>query len=206
MSERQFRLTRRRLFGGIVSVAAASAASGAGTMAYFTDTETSSDNTISAGTLKLDFDGSGTFEFNTALAPTQTTEESVTLIKNGSVNGSLDVDVSYKESDGDNNDPEEDVTADQVAENLEVVTLEYGGDTLLTEDQNLSGTPTLYDLENNEHGANESTQNDLINLDDPGTGGKVFTVGFRLKDVGNEFQSDGVSITFDFYLNQNDRQ
>ncbi|MCU4801481.1 CalY family protein [Halobacteria archaeon HArc-gm2] len=197
-----YQITRRHLLGGLATVAGASAASGAGTMAYFSDTETSSDNTISAGTLELDFDSNGTFAFNTALAPTQTTEESVTLVKGGSITGSLDVDVSYSESDGNNND--EDVSAQDVAESLEVETLDYGGD-IRDQIDSSADPPTLHDLANNEHGADESTPNDLINLADPGSG-TPFTVGLRLKDVGNEFQSDGVSITFDFYLNQNDGQ
>lgn len=195
-------ITRRRLLSATVTTGAAGAATGVGTMAYFTDQETSSDNTIEAGTIELGFDGSGTFAFDTALAPTQTTEESVTLVSSGSIEGSLDIDVSYSESDGPDNDT--DVSGEDVAKNLEVVTLDYGGDVRdqITSD---SSPPTLHDLANNEHGADESTRNDLINLADPG-GGTSFTVGLRLEDVGDDYQSDGVAITFEFHLNQHDDQ
>jgi len=45
-------LNRRRVLGGLVTIGAAGAAAGAGTFAYFSDTETS-ENTINAGTLDL---------------------------------------------------------------------------------------------------------------------------------------------------------
>jgi len=171
-------------------------------MAYFSDTESSSGNTVQAGTLALDFDSSGSFAFSTVLAPTKTTTDSVTLVSNGSLAGSLDVDVSYTESDGSDNG--QDVTAQQLAENLEVQRLEYGGADVTGQ---ISGgsPPTLHELATNDHGSGETTQNDLINLADPGSG-TVFTVGFRLKDVGNDFQGDGIDITFEFNLNQDDTQ
>lgn len=49
-----FDLTRRRLLGGITATGAAAAATGAGTFAYFRDTETSTGNTVQAGTMSLD--------------------------------------------------------------------------------------------------------------------------------------------------------
>ncbi|MFB6135686.1 MAG: TasA family protein [Halobacteriaceae archaeon] len=53
-------LSRRKVLGGLTTIGVASAATGAGTMAYFSDTETSSDNTVAAGTLDLEISGSGT--------------------------------------------------------------------------------------------------------------------------------------------------
>lgn len=46
-------LNRRRVLGGIATVGAASAAVGAGTFAYFTDSVESQDNTIETGTISL---------------------------------------------------------------------------------------------------------------------------------------------------------
>ncbi|GCF14650.1 hypothetical protein Harman_25850 [Haloarcula mannanilytica] len=56
MSDNNIELTRRRVLGGIATVGAASAAVGAGTFAAFSDTEESTGNTISAGTLDLESD------------------------------------------------------------------------------------------------------------------------------------------------------
>lgn len=195
-------LTRRRLLGGLVTVGAAGAGAGAGTMALFSDEETSTGNTIQAGTLTLDFASSGTFSFSTSLAPTETTGDSLTLVNGGSLGGSLDVDVSYTESDGSPNDT--DMSGDAVAQNLKVETLTYGG-TDLTAQLPGTGPWTLYDLANNAHGASESTQNDLINLADP-AGGTEFSIELRLGNVGNDFQADGIAIDFTFHLNQTDDQ
>mgnify|MGYP000265355269 CR=1 FL=1 len=203
MPESEHELTRRRLLGGLVAIGATGAAAGAGTMAFFTESETSGNNAITSGTLTLGFGSGGTFSFNTGLVPTESTTGSVTLQSGGSVTGSLDVDVDYSESDSGSNS--QNVTAQQVAENLEVQTLTYGGTDLTGQISTSNSPPTLHDLATNPHGAGETTQNDLINLSDPGTG-TDFIVELRLKNVGSEFQSDGIAITFDFHLNQNDSQ
>ena len=201
MSDRTIEVTRRRLLGGIIAIGGASAATGAGTMAYFSDTD-SSENRIEAGTLTLGFGGAGSFSFSTSLAPTETTQDSVTLENGGSVSGSVDVNVSYTESDASGGSAP-DKTAQEVAENLEVVTLTYGGSDISGQINTSNSPPTLHDLANNLHGASESTQNDLINLADPGTG-TDFELGLRLKNVSDDYQADGVSVTVTFYLNQND--
>lgn len=92
-------LTRRRVLGGIATVGAASAAAGAGTMAYFSDTETSSGNTLSAGTLNLDPEGSsgGSFDMTVSgLAPNDSGQQVGYLdLKNtGSVDGTLDYEIT----------------------------------------------------------------------------------------------------------------
>lgn len=202
MTDEAITLSRRRVLGGLATIGGASAAAGAGTVAYFSDSESSSGNTVQAGTLELGFDGTNSFSFSAALAPTQSTIDRVTLVNDGSISGSLDVDVSYSESDGASNDT--DVTADQVAQNLNVLTLDYD-DTSLLGGQNLPSDPTLYELAHNDQ-AEPGTNNDLVNLADPTSNGTDFTVELELADVGNDFQSDGVAITFDFDLNQTDGQ
>ncbi len=202
MTDRTVKLTRRRLLGGIVAIGGASAATGAGTMAYFSTTAQSTNNEVTAGTLELDFGGTGTFSFSTSLAPTISTQDSVTLVNAGTLSGSVDVDVDYSESDA-SSAPSPDMTAQEVAENLEVTTLEYGGADLTWQIDTSNSPPTLHDLANNLHDGSETTQNDLINLADPG-GGTDFTVEFRLKNVSDDYQGDGVEVTFTFHLNQND--
>lgn len=198
MGERIVRLTRRRLLGGFVILGSASGAIGAGTMAYFSDSEESAGNIVQAGTLNLGFDGSETFELSTALAPTQTTDDDITLVNNGSVSGSLAVDVTY--GPNESTESSEDVSVDDVAENLEVRRLEYvnGNDRL--EPANLEN-PTLREL--SEHAeSTDSRDHDLEGLPDPGSDGSVFLIELYLRDVGDEYQGMGVSIEFEFTLTQ----
>ncbi|WP_339104965.1 TasA family protein [Haloterrigena salinisoli] len=54
MSDNTFDISRRKVLGSIGLIGAGSAAAGAGTMAYFSDTEESTGNTVSAGTLDLE--------------------------------------------------------------------------------------------------------------------------------------------------------
>lgn len=51
------RLTRRRLLGGVTTIGVASAGVGVGTMAYWSDSGSSADNEISAGTFELTISG-----------------------------------------------------------------------------------------------------------------------------------------------------
>jgi len=174
-------------------------------MAAFSDSESSSGNSIQAGTLNLDFDGSTSFSFSGTLKPKGTTSDSVTLVSDGSLDGSLDVDVSYTEADSNKG---KEGNAQAFAERLEVESLTYGEKDIRDQIDSES-TPTLHELANNEQTDGESTGNDLINLDDPGDpsdGGTKFFIKFRLKDVKNKYQGDGVSVTFHFHLNQNDSQ
>ena len=201
MSDTSIHLTRRRLLGGIIAIGGGSAAAGAGTMAYFSDTETSA-NQIQAGTLVLSLGGTGSFSFSTSLAPTSSTQDSVTLVNDGSVTGSVDVDVDYSENDASGGSAP-DMAAQEVASNLEVTTLDYGGTDLTGQIVTSNSPPTLDDLANNRHDGTETTQNDLIDLADPGAGTQL-TVGFRLKNVSDDYQADGVDVTFTFHLNQND--
>lgn len=57
--DRRFKLSRRRLLGGLASVGAASTAAGAGTFAYFQDSETSSGNSVTAGYVNLKLHNGG---------------------------------------------------------------------------------------------------------------------------------------------------
>lgn len=196
-------VTRRQLLGGLVTVGAGSAAAGAGTAAYFSDTEASSTNQVSAGTLNLGFGTSASFDFNTSLAPTESTVGQVELVRSGTLSGSLDVDVDYAENDASGN--KKDMTAAAVAQRLEVTTLEYGGTDVRSQISTSNSPPTLYDLATNAHGTDETTQNDLIDLGDPGNG-TDFTLELRLQDVKNKYQDDGIDVTVTFHLNQNDSQ
>jgi len=195
------RLTRRRVLGGLVTVGTASAAAGAGTAAYFTDTEASAANQVSTGTLTVGFGGTAAFDFSASLAPGEITQGTVTLVNAGSIPGSLDVDFEYANSDARNNSKK---TAREVAERLDVTTLAYGGTDRLGQITDGS-PPTLHDLATNDLSGGETTANDLTDLPDPADG-TDFTVGFELQNVGYQFKKEGVAITVTFHLNQHDSQ
>jgi predicted ribosomally synthesized peptide with SipW-like signal peptide len=84
--------------GGLGTIGIASAAAGAGTVAYFSDTETSSNNSVTAGTLDLTAEGSSGGSFNMAvdgLAPGETKELGYVQVRNsGSVDGYLDINIT----------------------------------------------------------------------------------------------------------------
>jgi len=206
MSEKTgIEVNRRRVLGGLVTIGAAGAAAGAGTFALFSDTGTSNDNTVQAGTLDLSFSSGGSFSLSTTLAPQESTSGSVTLVRSGTIAGSVDVDVSYTENS--TTSPSSDPTASDIASDLTVSSLTYGGTDITNQ---LPASPTLDDLANNDPSANDGSisesENDLVNLGDPGTGGTAFAIEFTLADVGNNYQGQGVDVTFDFDLNQEDSQ
>jgi len=93
-----FDLSRRKVLGGVLTVGAASAATGAGTMALFSDSEESQDNTIQAGTLDLT-DGFASSSFavgtgDTGLKPGDHGTKYFSLTNEGSIDGTLDFSIN----------------------------------------------------------------------------------------------------------------
>ena len=173
---------------------------GIGTWAYFSDTETSTGNQLTAGTLDLttnDANGVTQTLLATNMAPGDTVgPETITLKNTGSVAASsLDLAFSYVESDGSTNPV--DMTADATAAMLEVTTLNYGGSSLLSSvsDGNSNTYKDIEDLKNA----------DLSGLDgiDAAPASKDFEIAVQLKaETGNDFQADGITVTMTFTLNQ----
>ena len=124
--------------------------------------------------------------------------ETITLKNNGTIDGStLDIDISYVENDGtEPTDPnlQVDKTADEFADELIVNTLTYGGVDLLAGITDADGDGV--DLK------------EVAAADLSGQAGitasatKDFAIEVTLKDVGNDFQADGIDVTFTFTLNQ----
>jgi len=172
---------------------------GVATFAYFSDTETSAGNQLTAGTLDLktdNADGVSETLYATNLAPGDTVGPSTIQLKNsGSVDGStLDIEFSYVESDGSRNSV--DKSANDTAAMMEVTTLSYGGSSLLSSvsDANVNGYKDIEDLKNEDlsgqSGINASaTEN--------------FEIAVQLRsETGNDFQADGITLTMTFTLNQ----
>jgi len=102
MTENQLRITRRRLLGSIFVIGAGSAAVGSGTLAYFSDTETSSGNSITSGTLDLTLDPTTTFLNKSNIKPGDSGTSTVELANKGSIDGTVEItvsDVTYLEND-----------------------------------------------------------------------------------------------------------
>ncbi|WP_435102382.1 TasA family protein [Halarchaeum sp. P4] len=136
MSDDKINLSRRKVLGGLATLGAAGAASGAGTFALFSDSETSSNNTIQAGTLDLTESTSFTAPAG-GLAPGQSTSGSVTLTNGGSVSADhLEIGIaSIANADGDTTSPDGEGSADKsasdVADHLYVDELAYGSGALM---------------------------------------------------------------------------
>ncbi|GAB7093605.1 hypothetical protein JCM30237_07570 [Halolamina litorea] len=84
-------ITRRRALGGMFTLGAAASAAGAGTMALFSDTESSTGNTVQAGTLDLTVNGSGSNAVVDVsnVAPGNTGSDSTRIRNDGTLPGYL---------------------------------------------------------------------------------------------------------------------
>jgi len=172
---------------------------GVSTWAYFSDTETSTDNQLVAGTLDLktdDADGVTQTLYATNMKPGDSVGPATIHLKNaGSTAGStLDIAFSYVEDDSGSNPP--DMSADDTAGMIEVTTLNYNGSSLLGSvgDANTNGYKDVYDLKN----ADLTGQSGLA-----ASTTKDFEIGVQLRsDTGNDFQADGITLTMTFTLNQ----
>lgn len=96
MTDGQTRLTRRRVLAGAASMGLAGAGVGAGTMALLSDTESSSGNSIQAGTIDLTLNGGDAdvqFVSQTGIAPGDSGQATVQVANAGSLTGYVDVEV-----------------------------------------------------------------------------------------------------------------
>ena len=173
---------------------------GIGTWAYFSDVEASTGNQMTAGTLDLktdNEDGVSQTLFATNMAPGDTVgPETITLKNTGSVDGStLDLVFSYIENDGSFNLV--DKTEDETAAMLEVTVLNYDVSSLLgsISDFQPNGYTDIEDLKN----ADLSGQSGI----GAAPASKDFQIAVKLRDdTVSDFQSDGITVTMTFTLNQ----
>lgn len=168
------------------------------TSAYSINNEPSS-NSFAAGTLALktnDLDGVSQTLYATGMSPGATVGPSTIILKNaGTVDAAtLDIVFSYAESDGSPNDT--DMTANETAAMIEVMTLNYGGSDLLSSisDVNSNLYKDVYDLKNS----------DLTGLNGiAASATKDFIISVRLRnETENNFLADGITITMTFTLKQ----
>jgi spore coat-associated protein N len=189
----------KRILGLAIAFMLLIGMAGIGTWAYFSDVETSTGNTMAAGTLDLktdDVDGvTGTITLAN-MKPGDSTSGNITLKNSGSVDGAtLDIVFSYGESDGSPNVV--DMDADDTAAMIEVTTLDYDSSSLLggISDGNDNFYTDIEDLKN------ATTLTDLSGITASAT--KDFDIAVQLRtETGNDFQADGINITMTFTLNQ----
>lgn len=189
-------LTRRKVLGGLAAIGAAGAAAGAGTMAAFSDTEQSANNTVSAGTLNLTAggnDGTGTTTVTmSGVAPGDSNTGSSTLANTGSVDGSVDLVFGTAVNDeGENPESETETSASGDLGAVLEVTVSVGGT------QIRSGTfDSVFD----------GTEADA-NVPLAAGNSKDLTVDWTLpSSASNDVQGDGVSGDITVELNQEDSQ
>jgi predicted ribosomally synthesized peptide with SipW-like signal peptide len=131
MSDKSFELSRRKALGAIASVGVGAAVTGAGTFAAFSDsaTDDSSDNSLSSGTLDLQF-GGGTESEATGLtlsasnmAPGDTGTQLVQLENKGTLPGNLSVTldaITNGDGDAEAGQSADDETAGRLTDALQV--------------------------------------------------------------------------------------
>ena len=170
-----------------------------GTLAYITDTQTSTGNLLTAGTLNLttdDADGVSQTLYALSMSPGDTAGPTAITLKNtGTTDGAtLDIAFSYAESDGSPNIVNKAALA--VAAIMEVVALSYDGDSLLASisDTNSNGYKDVEELA-------LTSFTGLSGL--TASASKEFEIAVRLRsETPNDFQSDGITITMTFTLKQ----
>jgi predicted ribosomally synthesized peptide with SipW-like signal peptide len=172
-----------------------------GTLAYITDTQTSTGNLLAAGTLDLEtnnnnVDGVTRTLYASSMSPGDTAGPTAITLKNtGTTDGAtLDIVFSYAESDGSPTAVNK--TDDDVAAVMEVVTLSYNGASLLgsISDTNSNGYKDVEEL----------ALTSFIGLSGlTASASKEFVIAVRLREeTPNNFQSDGITITMTFTLKQ----
>ncbi|WP_277555483.1 TasA family protein [Halobaculum limi] len=211
-----FELSRRGVLGGLVTMGAASAAAGAGTVALFSDEETSANNTVQAGTLDLTVNGSGSNAVIDVsnVVPEGSGSDSTTLRNAGTLPGYLTFGIKgFRTPENGVNDPESDADDEgdsfgqnsggshtgELAQNLElrVKLVVDGNDEYLIGHQPVNGddgyvlasaiTLGSYDLGNLQLSSGQSVE---------------FVTDYRVYNAGNEIQSDSVEIEAAFALTQ----
>ena len=210
MSDKKIELNRRRVLGGLITVGGAAAAAGAGTFALFSDTETSSGNTIQAGTLSLDAASSTQFPF-TNIVPGWSATPSITTDYNS--NSSIDpvsVDLTLSLSENDAaNDPASTapLSAAEFGQKIRVnsATIDDGTNTTdLTTGPSprTTGHPGSQSYIDLDQLADGSTVNGVLTDVSPGD---TITLSLDLEmptAVGNSAQADGVDLTAEFVAEQ----
>ena len=188
----------KKIIGLTIAIVLAVGIIGVGTLAYFIDTESSTGNKLTAGTLDLKPDAEG---ISSILSAGNIARENIIgpaeieLRNAGSTNGStLDIIFEYTEIDASPNLV--DMSANLTAAKLMVNVLNYHDASILGDvgDLNGNGYKDIQDLTT----ANLTGRTGIIAGET-----EDFEIEVQLvSDTGNDFQADGINLTMKFILHQ----
>lgn len=208
MNGKDIELTRRRVLGGVATIGAASAATGAGTFAYFSDTESSSGNVVNAGTLDLGSATGSTIKLENAVPGAAGSSTTFTSTYTGSVAAEIDIDFSISESSITE-------TAEPSSNNTEIDASTFAQYVEVTEASvDIGSTPheenLLSNISNNADGFKDldtlvsAAPFDAVTGNNAADGEDVaVTIGLKLhSSAGNGAQADGVDLTVDIIAEQ----
>jgi len=221
----------KKILASMLIIAAASMLIGAGTVAYFNDTETSSGNVFQAGTgpdLKLSHSSGGPWTDGVTgtwtlddMKPGNETEKASVFFKNfGSPSSTMTITCNYTVDEDTNpvepdTDPNTDEHPDEMAKYMIITMMFYRNDEInincLTGEDILSGE-TKEDWKINDENTDgkislyELKLDPLVNLPSPDTQPNGITqLDMRIKfdeDADSDFQGDIFDLTMIFTLNQ----
>lgn len=221
----RFDLSRRKLLGATIGTGVVASGAGAGTWAYFQDTESSTGNTIEAGTLDLKVsdsdegfgDGvSGTWTISNA-KPGDSVLAGVSLQNAGSLEADhveLDFSVSETEAGASNEGDTMPSSAAGMAEQFEVTGMTYDGVNILNNltDANGNGIVDIGDLVS----GNDGALDDLTPPPSAGGGTESLSLEFRWatdsefdnseSGINNDYQGDEMDVTVTMALHQDASQ
>lgn len=218
-------LRRRTLLGATVTTGAAAASAGAGTWAYFQDTEESTGNDLRAGTMDLTVENGATLAWtidNAAPGDGQERDLEVNLANVGSVPADH-VEVGFEntpheDADGDlstdDSGPESDTMPDSaagMAEHVRVERLEYtetDGSIIDLLDQVADANGNgIKDLDDLTASVNDGVLDDLSTPEVNGGTETEFDVRVTVDpSMGNDYQGDVLETTVTFALHQDPSQ
>jgi predicted ribosomally synthesized peptide with SipW-like signal peptide len=213
MTEKSTGLTRRKILGGTAALAAAAAAGAGGTFALLSDTEQSTNNSLSVGTLDLATEGteSATTTLSVSNEGTGTSGQVSTEVNNqGSLDGFLNFDVGTVD-DKENGvvDDAEQVSGENggsPGELAQYVTFRLGYDG--NDNGTLGSDEIVAEGRLSDGGRNYLMDNVQFNpnVPIPAGGDRDFYLEWEIDgDAGNEVQSDSVEVDFTFELLERER-
>ena len=190
-----------------------------GAFALFSDTETSTGNTMTAGTLDLTLDDSVKVAFPLPAKPGDTSSGTITVKNEGNLPGHLYATSWYVTADG--TEPvefDQNMSDDEVASQLLITEVIVGGQvqdlnptTGWIPDVDADGRITVYDMVNDPSGGS------VTGYADPALGEHgwydyfdmapeascAFVIALQFDPLaGNEYQADGITWTIEFLLTQ----
>ena len=195
-----------KLLMSIMVIGIAALFLGAGTFAYFSDTETSGGNTFTAGTIDLTLSGTGATGVTFGnMAPGDTASATITVTNIGSLSGWLGARSSYVEESPPGAAPN--MGANAMARMLIITVFTADGFDILSQipDVDTDGKITVYDMVHDPSAVAPPHAGGLWYSYDanmaPGAHTYALTVQFDI-NAGNAYQGDGIVWTFEFLLDQ----